>query len=327
LNELITGDSEFKLSDYVEEVLNYGVLEGKRYFIPYDYSFNVFISAKNILEKNNLKLDMTKWSWKYIGDMAKRYRIQNAGEKSYLFDCNLKISAMIRSSGMKFVDYANKKSSFDCPEFLGLLEAYKDIYPSIYPEGYSNLEDLFNNGVCILVTDVCGYPEGLFNKYNLMQNKLKSELEIYPYPTLDGNKHIYPTTNKTIGINSKCNIKSEAFDFVKILISKDLQSHTDSYNNDNLIVGKINKAAYESDKKFYMSDKVKQLIPSGFLPLPVSLADKLDGMIELLKTGEWLDNEVNKMIEEEMPDFLNGKKTAKQTAEAIDEKVNLYLNE
>jgi hypothetical protein len=53
----------------------------------------------------------------------------------------------------------------------------------------------------------------------------------------------------------------------------------------------------------------------------------MDGMIGLLKTGELPDNEVNKMIGEEMPDFLNGKQTAKQTAQAIDEKVNLYLNE
>lgn len=56
MNEIITKDTDFKLSDYNEKILNYGVINNKRYIIPINYINTGFFTTKEILQKNNVML-------------------------------------------------------------------------------------------------------------------------------------------------------------------------------------------------------------------------------------------------------------------------------
>jgi len=131
LNELITKDKDFILSEYNKNILDCGVIDGKRYIFPLDYPCFGFITAKEFLSQNNISIDDSTWTWKEFADIAKSFAEKNKGKDKYLVGWNFDFNVILTSCGISFIDYDNKKSKFDSLEFIELLQAYKDMYPAI----------------------------------------------------------------------------------------------------------------------------------------------------------------------------------------------------
>jgi len=143
-------------------------------------------------------------------------------------------------------------------------------------------------------------------------------------------------TDYVVGINSQSNNKEAAYNFIKILMSKDLQKSSETGNI--IYETPINKTAYEEDFKYCMSeeslgngcaisDKDSPIYHYSSVPLPKNIKTQIDNIVSRVDKCEIEDTEILSIAKEALPDFLNGKKTAVKTAKEIDEKVNLYLNE
>jgi len=66
------------LSEYNETVLNSGVINGKRYFIPIAYDVPIFWTANSILEENNIKDEIANWTLKDMADFAVQFKEKNS---------------------------------------------------------------------------------------------------------------------------------------------------------------------------------------------------------------------------------------------------------
>ncbi len=326
LNEFIKKDKDFNISDYNEKVLNAFEQDGKRFFIPFWFGVNSFVTSKESLKRNNIKIDPSNWTYTDLLKTAKKFAGEN---KNKYFFYWLDISDLIRGSGITFVDYKNKKTFYNSKDFIEILEIYRELYPYICTEedikGRS-YTDLIKDKVFVMKADNGPSPIRFLYDYS-MYKSIGEELEVLPFPALkNGNKVSNAITSYAIAINSQSSNKDNAYNFIKIVLSDDVQK---SENAIILGVIPVNKKALEDDYKYAMSKKAEDLSFESCpgVPLPSKYKTISDNIVSGIGTCVAEESEISKIIKEEMPDFLDGKRTAAQTAKAIDDKVNLYLNE
>jgi multiple sugar transport system substrate-binding protein len=349
MNELIKNDKEFKMSDYNEKIMNYGVVDGKRLFIPLSYDFNCFCSTKKILADMGIKYDEANWTWNVLGEYIKNYIAENKGKDRYFFDENFGFKTMVQNSGISFVDYKNKKTNFNSKEFIELMKIYKDIYPAIATDRasikYSGVFGMLSkNAVAMIAEAGLGSPAQLRGTSSAFQAKVGDEMEILPIPTLNSGKYVYTRVYDLVAINAKCKDKTAALNFIKILISKIPQENQITYQ---IYGAPININAYKEDVQFYLQsinaagdynysetstdDKGKAItVASGTYPVrPLSegVVSNMNSLLDIAQEPEIQDSQIYKMINEEMKEYIEDKRTVEQTAKRIDEKVSLYLNE
>ena len=338
LNVLIAKDKEFLLSEYYESALDAGVFNGKRYLLPIEFGIPAFYTTEDILQKNNIIIGRSGWTLEEMIGMVRRFANENEGKQRYIFgnfNNLMSFSTLMKGGGISFVDYEKRTSSFNSQEFIYLLETYKEISPFICPDDvakrYQDCEYcMLKNNVIVFMTDKIRNPAQTAAKNTGFESVLKTKLRIVLFPTYDNSKDgLCASTNVLVGINSKCRDKDYALKFIKILLSKNFQTEGDT---SNMILGvPINKEAYEYDKRISMKNPNKgwgvHVHNGGVLPLDQEVISQMDSIVKAIDKCQIDDDTIYTIIDEELPDFLNGRKTAKQTAEVIDEKVSLYLNE
>jgi len=331
LNELIRKDNEFKASDYYQSILDCGVYNDKRFYIPLEFSIPFFRTTDSILKKNNIFVDQAGLTIDSIHTMAQDFIKNNDNKNKSLFWCNFGFITMLQISGDNFIDVENKKSHFNTEEFINLLKMYKDIKPSIASYEtcvkYNSYVDMAKEDKLIMAYDFSNQSPWQLWTFNSMYNgEIGDDMDIIP---ITNNGTCYAKIGDCIGINSSCESKDAAFKFVKIILSKDLQKASDSYGSYNLnLMLPINKQAFTEDINNFLAND-----SSGFgskypaKKLPKKIADKLNLLLEKTKPEKGMDIEIKKIIADSLEDFLAGKASAQQTAKEIDQKVTLYLNE
>jgi ABC-type glycerol-3-phosphate transport system substrate-binding protein len=304
LNPLISEDKFFKIEDYNEKVMDSCVYNGKRYMMPIDYTFYYFYTYKAVL--GDFKLNTTNWTWGLLVNAEKEYFREGKGASKYFISPFFDFSSILFSEQNAYVDYENKISKFNTPEFIKLLQTYKSIVPYVCPiEEFSSQTDhekmemlsVLQSVFCTGVGDSFG-----FNDYN---KAFGEDAIILSYPTLVGQKGTNARVNRIVAITSKCRYKREAFDYIKSILSKENQM------NETIHVP-VNKAAFNEQLELI------KIIRSD---------SQIEELFKTVNSCSLIDASVLDIINKELPNFLNGKKTAEQTAKAIDEKVSLYLNE
>ena len=334
LDELIKDDKEFKLTDYNEKVLEAGVYNGKRFFIPACYNIPAFYTTNEIVEKNNIKIDENNWTWDSLAKMARDFKSEKNNKSKSLFK-DLNFSTIIASTGDYFFDLKNKKARFESKEFIKLLNDYKDIN-SVTSKDFNYYDE-----DCVFSSIYCESPPRLqnLNAINNYYHKNDSSLKLYPFPSIDGKSGAVAIPQYSFAINSNCKNKKEAFNFLKILVSPYIQAYSDDadgchiYNElpNNIQAFNNNLMQYEGPQllgTIQYIDKSGTAINIPNLPLPQDLSKKLKTLInEVDKCREYDADIYSIVIIEVEKNFLEGKSTAEQTAKVINDKVNLYLNE
>lgn len=331
LNKLIKKDKQFKMQDYYETVMDSGLIDGKRCMLPVNFGVNVFYTYDSVLKNNNLQIDEKNFSWDTLSKMSAQFTKQN--KEKYFFNV-MDFTTIVESSGLNLVDYKSKKANFDSKEFIKLLNTYKEITPAICPgEVMSKYKGFWwgmaKDNKLVFLNSYLSNPSNFWTEYNFAKNDLNSEVKIYSYPTINGNEKSAATVKNFVAINKKSKHINEAFDFIKILLSEEIQNNTD------LASIPVNKEAYKKMIAFY-SDKGNQTEIGSVLgdnkryqsvPFSEEFANTLDGLPDKVETSYFWDGSVYTIIDNEMKDFMSGKKTAEQTAKSINDKVLLFLNE
>lgn len=322
LNEIIEKDTSFKLSDYNEKILEYGIINDKRYFMPINYMNCGFYTSQEILNKNNIKLKDVEWTWKNVAGIIKKFIAENKSKNKYFID-SLNFTQILSSINNPFLDYETKKTSFNSKEFIELLKLYKDIYPAICPTDikskYNNRNDLLKNDIVV----VLNFSEIDNPKLLSITNSelgINEQVNILSIPTLKENDPNIVWPYHLLSINKNCENKMEAYKYIKILLTDEFQQNANNY--DPCRFTPVRKSAYNLDMSFYLSGQ-----DTGKVPLPKLLAEQMNKIRSSIGVGKLFENEVYQIIEAELPEFIKGSRTAEQTAKIIDGRVSIYLNE
>lgn len=220
VDELInTYGSNIDFNDYNTKVMDSGIVNRKRYFVPFFYCPNIFISTQEKLKEYDL--NFSDFSYKELSKQLSQEKVSCS-----LFGNESDNYSFLYSFIDSYVNFDNKTANFDTNSFLENIDYIKKLInnDNTNENVYYNLYNSENNG-CILST-----PKLLFGGtmggvktayYNIfLQNKTPAILPNFSYE----NK-ITAYVECGIAINQNSDKKDKALRFIEYCLSEDVQEY------------------------------------------------------------------------------------------------------
>lgn len=275
LNIIIKNNKRFDTSLYNEDMLDGGIIDGQRAFIPASYTIDLALSSTQSFKNNGLEPLDSLTTNDLISTMEAYYQ-NTTDNKCPFLNIDLCLSAF---------SYMNEDNYFeDTDELRQLLDTYK---PSIKRGLNSGLNEAFKNQNFdyydwyidneILFTRLYGkcddIYERVFNKYNLFKNKYNRDLMLYSYPLLSEKVKAYPETAFAISATSRK--MNKALSFIEYMLSTEVQ--TDSKYVPTV---SVNIEAYQLSKDKFLSSNYDFSNSEEFSQIPYELAYQAIDLVE-----------------------------------------------
>lgn len=269
VDELInTYGSNIDFNDYNTKVMESGIVNRKRYFVPFFYCPNIFISTQEKLKEYDL--NFSDFSYKELSRQLSQEKVSCS-----LFGNESDNYSLLYSFIDSYVNFDNKTTNFDTNSFLENIDYIKKLInnDNTNENVYYDLYNSENNG-CILSTPrllfggtIGGVKTAYYNIF--LQNKTPAILPNFSYE----NK-ITAYVECGIAINQNSDKKDKALRFIEYCLSEDVQEYW---------------CGSRSDKGFSGTNEIS---------LPVN-NKAFDYAVEVETDEEWDYNEDGEFDEEE----------------------------
>lgn len=220
VDELInTYGSNIDFNDYNTKVMESGIVNRKRYFVPFFYCPNIFISTQEKLKEYDL--NFSDFSYKELSRQLSQEKVSCS-----LFGNESDNYSLLYSFIDSYVNFDNKTTNFDTNSFLENIDYIKKLInnDNTNENVYYNLYNSENNG-CILSTPkllfggtIGGVKTAYYNIF--LQNKTPAILPNFSYE----NK-ITAYVECGIAINQNSDKKDKALRFIEYCLSEDVQEY------------------------------------------------------------------------------------------------------
>jgi len=314
---LMSEDSAFDKNQYYKNIMEASQTGDGLYAMPVSFSTSAMQGKSDLLEKANVSINDTSWTWDDFKNIT--LKVNEKADSDYFgmisaFPEQL-MNDFFEENYSELVQPEEHKANFDSKMFIDKMKQVK----SMYDEGILSTGEL---------TDL---DKGLFTDLNLNSPKesltqlLKPNMQLLRKPTESGTFQGGSFNSySTFGINSKSKVQQEAWEFMKFLLSEEMQSSPE------LSEFPLHKAVIEKEL-----NTVKQQIQDGKIELPDGSDEKLlDERINLLKTfleetGVNIagDMKIRSFVLEELRTYMSGQKSAEEVSKLIQNRVMTYLNE
>ena len=269
VDELInTYGSNIDFNDYNTKVMESGIVNRKRYFVPFFYCPNIFISTQEKLKEHDL--NFSDFSYKELSRQLSQEKVSCS-----LFGNESDNYSLVYSFIDSYVNFDNKTTNFDTNSFLENIDYIKKLInnDNTNENVYYNLYNSENNG-CILSTPkllfggtIGGVKTAYYNIF--LQNKTPAIL-----PNVSYENKITAYVECGIAINQNSDKKDKALRFIEYCLSEDVQEYW---------------CGSRSDKGFSGTNEIS---------LPVN-NKAFDYAVEVETAEEWDYNEDGEFDEEE----------------------------
>ena len=238
LNKYFKKDDEILLTDFIEPVMDGGVLKGRRYLVPLSYEMPFILTTESILEEIGMIVDEIK-TCDGFSEGAVRFREKYPDSTLFMDMCGgynpcvSDILSLYRNFGFDFIDHKTNKVQIDEARFrqcMNLVKLYYDPDYDVTDESKIYEIDFYNHGAGLLhklfpYDDLCASSYALYRDSSKV---LRSEGE-EPVMFLQGNQHDGITAELGIcaAIPKRSENKSNAWKLLKILLSEEIQGGHD----------------------------------------------------------------------------------------------------
>lgn len=245
-DELInTYNSNINFDDYNSKIMNAGIINGKRCFVPFFYCPNIFISTQETLEKYGL--NSFEFSYKELSQ-----QLSNERAIYSLFGNISDNDRFLYSFLDSYADFEDKTTYFDTDGFIENIDyieelikydtTNKDIYYSI--DGFGDKSCLFSTPKSFLGGSISAMKSNYY--YLCLQNKTPIIL-----PNYSKDNKITAYVECGVSINQNSDKKEKALAFVEYCLSKDVQEYwcgsrpETTFSGTNTISLPVNNAAFD----------------------------------------------------------------------------------
>jgi multiple sugar transport system substrate-binding protein len=334
LGELMEQDKDFDESIYYMNIFDAVRYKGRLYTLPVCIRFNLLSVNKKILEQGSVNIDDTNWTWKDFRDVGRKLAGGDGRRPFISLSCLTLLDYMLKGNYGSFVNEQEKKSSFDSPEFTDLLNMVKEFGDSDIPndsvERNANFNDLdsIENGIAVFSPQTIS--DYVF--YGFLRALYNDQVRLLNYPSSRKEKGGVFDSDALFSINSNSKNKDIAWEFLKFLLSDEVQSgELESFAVNKESLAKAAQKALEMTGSGGMSyvigsqgEKPKIITPRALTQQDI---DYINGFIENMRVFNRNNASVNRVVQEETSLFFAGQRTADETARLIQEKVSIYLGE
>ncbi|WP_165921121.1 ABC transporter substrate-binding protein [Paenibacillus albiflavus] len=314
LYDLMEKDKSIDKSKYYNNILQASQQGDGLYAIPLSFSVGMVAGNTNLMEQANIKLDQDKpWTWGQFKDIGKQIKEQGDSLGFTNFPPELLLNDYLEESYPQLVQ--GGKANFDSDMFRSMMQEIK----SMYDDGIlsSEFTQDYDKGVFSL--------QDISSAQQVLMTPMKSKY--YNKPTVNDTLQGLPfKVYNSLGINSSSKVQLEAWEFIKYLLSDEVQTMPDFAGLP------VNKQA--ADKLF--DDALHQLAngmldsSSELLPDTETAKQRIEDVKKFMEQAgarNYVDNKVYMIVREEFATFMNGQKSAKDVSKLIQNRVTTYLNE
>ncbi|MFW6016316.1 MAG: extracellular solute-binding protein [bacterium] len=314
LNEIITSDL-VDLDKLNPVVYDGGMIYGKRYFIPLSYSLPIYISTREILEKNNISLSDFDYSQKELVEHFIDYLSKDS--ENYI---NIYPDVWLEASGFYNISYDNYRIATPEEQLLRFIESVKKFSKLKYdnsslPDDLQMSEmELLNNEI-VLADRLAGVyqdPRNILFLYNSIKSKTGQHMQLLPLPMANDTAYI-STPEDIVLVSVTAENKESIANFISVLLSEEIQQ----YHISNL---PINKKAMD-----YNIDLAKN--QSGEDEALHELLDGLKYITDNIKYCNINDQTLFRLLIGVYINYRDGKISNKEFIEEVNFEIQKYFME
>lgn len=325
-NNLINNDESkitINLDDYNKAVMDSGIYNGKRYFMPISYMPNILITTKEICDKYSVDLSKS-FTCKELEGMLSEFlnEINTSKDKSVFYDISNKYCELINLN-INFFDRTNTLSS---DSFLACLDILDKLnFSNNLSYDFSALEYLTQGNVMfIALNDVTGSePNGIGMIYYqiIAENQTPILLSNLSY---DG-KSCSAFFDKGFFINKNSDKKEEAYEFVKYMLSEEVQKNTEiglpvNKNAQSKLINEMSEMSAAS-LGVEITDNSEAQVSSDYIK-------SYTNILENISSCRFSNNYFNSsIIGDTVSNYIAGDITREQFIKQLQDKSKIYLDE
>ncbi|WP_165861336.1 ABC transporter substrate-binding protein [Paenibacillus paeoniae] len=315
LETMIERDQEFKRGDYFTNILDNAKVGGGLYGMPLSFFLMGFAGDADAIAKAGVQVDDKSWSWADFAQIGNK--LMKDGEFSNVIwtTPGSLLTMMVTDHYASFVDVKNKKASFDSAAFIAMMEQVKKMKEDgVIGEGRPYFFPTQINSAGDYVTT--------------MQEYLSKNMHLYAKPhTKETTPGGYFRSYRTIGLNAKSDVKQEAWDFIKFMMSEEM-----AYSP--LSAGfPINKNVYakgleELKKMGSVKGHEDGALKGAAVKVDEARIERLNGYVNgAIHPVAYQSDKIEEIVYQETLAFFSGQKSAEAVAKLIQNKATTYLNE
>ncbi|MEH6888458.1 ABC transporter substrate-binding protein [Bacillus sp. JJ864] len=312
LSKMMEQDKSFDKNQYFNNILDNSKTGEKLYGIPLSFWLSGLLGDDTAIQQSGVKVDDKEWTWSEFTSVGKELASKGT-HKNVIGNTppEQMLQFLVQDHYSELVDKASGQAKFQSDLFVQMLENVKKMYEErivtadsvslgeayFVPTPIMSVEDYFSVGATLGITGA----------------------KIYQKPHIAGQKKgVAFTPNTTVGINAKSPVKKEAWNFLKFLMSDEVQSKGNGFP--------INKAVYEQQIKT-LKEKGKLEGPAGSINVTESDIQGLEKMVAEISVQSPQSTKIESIIAEESKSYFSGQKSAKDVAALIQNRVTTYINE
>jgi multiple sugar transport system substrate-binding protein len=320
IDNLMSQDTSFKMDQYYTGIFDAMKYNGKLYEVPIKVGLNMMLGNQGIVGAESI--DDSKWTWEDFVAMSKNHAGGSGIYPLNRIEPDELMKTLLNSSFSRFVDTGGKKSKFDSPEFIGLLKLAKSMYDEqlIPPQAVDANNTIFQTkGGVRTYMDMMAMPQMFYD----------GKAEYYNLPSESEVKGTSFTPGLPLAINSKSSNKKEAWEFVKFLLSDEMQS---TIELGGIAVNKNgSQAQLDNLRTIGQGGRQVKMMLNGkaFSPKPASDDEiaRIEQVLNNIRVYAESDLKISTIVSEESIPYFQGNKSAEETAKVIQNKVSTYLQE
>lgn len=330
INEFLDKDTELNREDYFENVLNAYSTDGKLYrIIPSFYVWTVMGKTAVVGEEPG-------WTLAEMKEMMAAQPEGTAAFSADLIRADIMRYAMSMSIS-QFMDLETGKCNFNSDGFIELLEFLKG-FPAEYnydEEGGINWRDTqsqYIEGKTVLLATTLWSPSDLM--YNIKGNFAEEPVTFIGFPTQTGIGSAIGADTQ-YAISAKSANKEAAWEFMRYYFTDEYQKEVYSMPLSKKIWKE--KAQTATKKPFYEDEngnKVEQDYTTWMgdteiilQPMTQEEVDKIFNFVASIDQIYYYNESIMNIINEDAAAFFEGQKSAKEVADIIQSRIQIYVNE
>ncbi|WP_177186444.1 ABC transporter substrate-binding protein [Paenibacillus sp. CF384] len=316
LNEWMDGDPAYRKIDYFQNLLDHvKQSDGSVYAVPLSFYLTGVLADVDVIHDTGLQFDDSSWTWEQFGGLVQKFPLADQQKYGYFERGKTNMLwRLVTSSYSQFVDEVNRKANFESDAFIGLLNRINQLEAEkiVTFDG----KNLINGKVYFQPSEMYSLSD---YRTRLNESKLANP-RLYQMPKSEGQQDggfYAPLANIAINVNS--NVKPEAWDFLKFLMSgKGKTSAKELTDSSWYSVFPVSKSAFEARA---LEAKKEGRINDAEIQMLSELIGKVVNPIVMLP------GEIELMLFQETPAFFSGQKSAEAVAALLQNKATTYLNE
>ncbi len=326
----IEKDEQMSPEDFMPNVIEAFSVDGKLYRLVPRYSIQTMVAkTADVGAENGWTVSEALEIWKEKPEGTEF--VSSITRDNMMWEC------LAMSSG-HFIDPDNGKCSFNSEEFIQMLEFFalfpEEIDVDAFDDDYwVNYESMWREGkVLTSITSI-----GDFRNYNYMEKGTFGEdITIVGFPSGDRNGSAI-VANREFAMSAKSRHKDGVWEFLRTFLLGEYQGNLNEWgfplsieHLDKMGEEAMKRPSYEDeegnlveyDETYYIGDVEMLLSPMN--------AEEVEAFKKQLYSFDRIyksDEELVNIIKEEAEAYFSGQKTAKDVANVIQSRAQIYVNE